>query len=88
MSGNLGHTSLRRKRRTRDPMATFDSLPPPLRLWLSQAALPWSPVSAQRIWRRSMAKGLTPQQALMTLTSAEARMLARDTAANLGGPSA
>ena len=35
---NLGRTAQRQRRRTRDPMAAFDALPPPLRAWLSRAA--------------------------------------------------
>jgi len=78
MSRNLGQTSLRRKRRGHDPMAAYDGLPPPLRQWVAQAALPWSPASVRRIWSKSRAKGMTAEEALATLTQAEARTLARD----------
>ena len=78
MTRNLGATSLRRKRRTVDPMRSYDALPAPLRNWLAQAALPWSPSSAQRLWRRARAKGLDPQDALDLLARAEAQTLARD----------
>lgn len=78
MSRNLGESSLRRKRRAGNPMAAFDGLPPPLRQWLSEAALPWSPESARRIWSRSRAKGLSPEETLLSLSQAEARTLARD----------
>ncbi|MGR3678901.1 MAG: DUF6525 family protein [Paracoccaceae bacterium] len=81
MSGNLRQSSLHRKRRSRDPMAAYDSLPAPLRSWLSEAALPWSPASARRIWVKSLAKGLSPEEALATLAHAEVRTLARDKAA-------
>ena len=59
-------------------MATYDGLPTPLRKWLSEAALPWSPASARRIWLKSKAKGLTPEETLLSLSQAEARTLARD----------
>jgi hypothetical protein len=78
MNRNLGQSSLRRKRRSGDPMAAYDALPEPLRGWLSQAALPWSPVSAKRIWSRSLTRGLTPEEILISLSQAEARTLARD----------
>lgn len=78
MKTNLGASSLRRKRRLGNPMAAYDDLPTPLRRWLSQAALPWSPASARRIWSRSLAKGLSPQDALQALSRAEARTLAND----------
>ncbi|MEW2918490.1 DUF6525 family protein [Ruegeria sp. ANG10] len=78
MRRNLGQCSLRRKRRSSDPMDAFDGLPAPLRQWLSEAALPWSPVSARRIWSKSRAKGLSSEETLMSLSRAEARTLARD----------
>ncbi len=78
MNRNLGESSLRRKRRSGDPMAAYDRLPDPLRQWLSQAALPWSPASVRRIWSKSRAKGLSPEETLQSLTRAEAQTLARD----------
>ncbi|MEM9248574.1 MAG: DUF6525 family protein [Pseudomonadota bacterium] len=78
MTKNLGQSSLRRKRRTADPMTTFDGLPQPLRHWLSEAALPWSPASVRRVWTASRAKGLTAEETLLSLSRAEARTLARD----------
>lgn len=75
---NLGQTSLRAKRRSGDPMQTYDALPAPLRRWLGQAALPWSPASARRIWLNAQAKGLSVEEALSSLSKAEARTLARD----------
>jgi hypothetical protein len=78
MSGNLGQCSLRRKRRFGDPMTAYDNLPTPLRLWLSEAALPWSPASVRRVWSKSRARGLTQEEALELLNAAEARTLARD----------
>ncbi|MCF2870326.1 DUF6525 family protein [Octadecabacter sp. G9-8] len=78
MNRNLGETSLCRKRRSVDPMHAYDSLPTPLRQWLSQAALPWSPVSARKIWARAQAKGLSADDALALLCRSEAQTLARD----------
>jgi len=78
MNRNLGQTSLRRKRRSNDPMGTFDGLPAPVRQWVAQAALPWSPASVQRIWSKSRAKGLSDDAALVSLSQAEARTLAQD----------
>ena len=78
MNRNLGQCSLRRKRRSGDPMAAYDDLPKSLRQWLSQAALPWSPASARRIWLKSRAKGLSPEDTILSLSQAEARTLARD----------
>jgi len=78
MSRNLGQSSLQRKKRSGDPMVTFDGLPPPVRQWVAQAALPWSPASVRRIWSKSRAKGLSAEEALQSLTHAEARTLARD----------
>ncbi|MEM9433078.1 MAG: DUF6525 family protein [Pseudomonadota bacterium] len=75
---NLGQTSLRSKRQSASSMQTYDSLPAPLRTWLSHAALPWSPASAKRIWTKSRAKGRTPEETLQLLSQAELRTLARD----------
>ncbi len=35
-------------------MAAYDRLPSDLREWLRQAALPWSPRSALRVWRNAL----------------------------------
>ncbi len=78
MNRNLGQCSLRRKRRPANPMDTFDGLPAPVRQWVAEAALPWSPTSVRRIWSKSRAKGLSDDEALRALTQAEAQTLARD----------
>lgn len=78
MKSNLGQSSLRRRRRRGDPMAAFDTLPAPLRQWMAHAALPWSPTSVHRIWSTSRAKGQSLEEALVALSEAEARTLARD----------
>lgn len=83
MSANLA-TSLRRRRRAA-PMLRFDRLPPELRLWLAQAALPWSPDSALRLWRRALAETGCPKAAQARLDAAEARLLCRD-APRVWGP--
>jgi len=75
---NLGATSLRMRRRKGDPMQTYDALPDPLRQWLAQARLPWSPLSAKRIWLRALANGHSIESALQTLSRAETKTLARD----------
>ncbi|MDM7457858.1 MAG: DUF6525 family protein [Paracoccus sp. (in: a-proteobacteria)] len=76
MPGNLGQTTQRLRRRSADPMAAYDALPPPLRAWLSMAALPWSPASCLRIWRRWRAAGASVPEALAALDRAERRALA------------
>jgi len=78
MMRNLGQTSLRRKRRSGDLMGTFDGLPAPVRQWVAEATLPWSPTSVRRIWSKCRAKGLSDEDALALLRQAEARTLARD----------
>ena len=78
MTRNLGQCSLRRKKRSGDPMSAYDGLPPLLRKWLSQAALPWSPESVRRIWLKALANGLTPEEALGRLSRAEVKTLSRD----------
>ncbi|MEP1649512.1 MAG: DUF6525 family protein [Paracoccaceae bacterium] len=77
-ASNLGQCNLRRKRRNGHPMDTYDGLPQPIRQWVAQAALHWSPTSVRRIWSKSHAKSLSDDEALHTLTQAGARTLARD----------
>ena len=59
-------------------MAEFDRLPPDLRRWLAQAALPWSAASALRLWRRTLTEGGDSMLALARLDRAERATLARD----------
>jgi hypothetical protein len=78
MTGNLGATSLKKRRRTADTMAMYDALPKPLRIWLAAAALPWSPKSCKRIWDKSRQDGLDTNETLARLMRAEQKTLTRD----------
>jgi hypothetical protein len=78
MNGNLGSTALKRRRRATDPMMTYDTLPQPLRRWLAEAALPWSPKSCKRIWEKARRNGLSVEDAIVVLTEAERKTLSRD----------
>ena len=75
MRRNLA-SSLARRHRS-DSMRRFDALPTPLRAWLRDAALPWSPQSALRIWNKACREG-GPEAALARLQAVEAGTLARD----------
>ncbi|MCV2894743.1 DUF6525 family protein [Lentibacter sp. XHP0401] len=77
MTGNLGATSLRRRKSNRDPMQTYDTLPPPLRHWLANAAMPWSPASCKKIWRRAKARGEPVHAILDKLDRSEKATLAK-----------
>lgn len=70
-ASNLGRTGLRHRRRVGDPMRAFDALPPELRRWLADAALPWSPASCQRLWDRTRASGGGIDEAITRLDRAE-----------------
>ncbi|CUH80998.1 hypothetical protein SAMN04488093_106253 [Tropicibacter naphthalenivorans] len=59
-------------------MRAFDALPRPLRAWMAQAALPWSPTSCRRIWVKAQAQGASLEDVLARLDRAEQRTLARD----------
>lgn len=62
-----------------DPMREFDALPPPLRHWLSEALLPWSPRSVRKMWARALVRSCgNPAVALAALDRAELKTLARD----------
>lgn len=76
-SRNLGSSGLKTRWRSNDPMQAYDTLPTPLRHWLSQAVLPWSPKSAERVWTRARAKGMSVKGALQTLERAETKTLSR-----------
>jgi hypothetical protein len=78
MNGNLGSTALKRRRRATDPMMTYDTLPQPLRRWLAEAALPWSPKSCKRIWEKARRNGLSVDDAIIALTEGERKTLSRD----------
>lgn len=77
--GNLGATTQNLHRRTGDPMTRFDSLPAPVRRWMTQAVLPWSPVSCRRLWVRARRAGTSVDEALAALDRAERQALERET---------
>lgn len=78
-NGNLGATAQPSRRRSGDPMMAFDALPAPLRQWLAQAALPWSPASCRKLWLRARAGGGSVADALSLLDRAQDRALQRET---------
>lgn len=82
MRRNLS-THLRQRRAA--PMRVFDRLPVPLRHWLAQAALPWSAVSALRLWHKALLETGNETLALARLSAREAQLLARD-APRVWGP--
>lgn len=62
-----------------NPMARYDRLPPELRRWLAQAALPWSPTASLRLWQRCLQKANGDRRAAeQRLYLAERKTLARD----------
>jgi hypothetical protein len=75
--GNL-QSPLARPRRDGGGMADFDRLPPPLRRWLHNAALPWSPASVRRVWARALKRTGCENAALAALDRAEAARLAAE----------
>ncbi|MFC7705719.1 DUF6525 family protein [Plastorhodobacter daqingensis] len=83
MTGNLA-TRLPRARK--GGMSAFDALPPELRHWLHDAALPWSAPSVQRLWARAMREaGGDATAARARLDAAQAQAIARD-ARRVWGP--
>lgn len=73
---NLNST-LKRRRRAGSPMQAYDALPAPLRGWLAEACLPWSPASALRLWTKA-GGNRDAASALARLDAAEQAMLRRD----------
>ncbi|WP_460272799.1 DUF6525 family protein [Celeribacter sp. ULVN23_4] len=73
------NTSLRKRRRASDPMREFDHLPKALRLWLAQAALPWSPRSVRRLWSKALRQNAgCEDRALAQLSEIETKRLESD----------
>lgn len=66
------------------PMADHDRLPPPLRAWAAEAALPWSAASLRRQWDRALSETGCPEAARARLSALEARVLAREAKAVWG----
>lgn len=84
MAGSNLRTSLRRRVCT-NPMARYDRLPPELRRWLAQAALPWSPRSSLKLWHRCLKKSQGDiAVAEKRLYLAEAKMLKKDSVKTWG----
>jgi hypothetical protein len=61
-------------------MSAYDRLPPDLRTWLAEAALPWSAASVLRLWTRSLQETGCTEAARERLARAEAKTLAREAA--------
>ena len=78
MRRNLGQTNLRKRRRQADPMREFDRLPPQLRTWLAQAALPWRPKSVQRAYQKALARTGDHGSAIAELERLQVRQLEKD----------
>ncbi|MEM1388141.1 MAG: DUF6525 family protein [Pseudomonadota bacterium] len=78
MPSNRGATSLKRARRTRNPMSEFDRLPQHLRRWVSFAILPWRAQSVQQAYDRALARTGSPEEALAALDRLQAGLVARD----------
>ncbi|GAB5446264.1 DUF6525 family protein [Gymnodinialimonas sp.] len=85
MSGNLGQTRLRKRRRAEDPMREYDRLPPILRSWLAEAALPWRTRSVRRAYERALSKSGDPEDALAELERLQAQRLAKDAVSGVPG---
>jgi len=62
-------------------MRAHDALPAPLRLWVKEAALPWSATSARRVWEREVRRSGV-EGALRRLAEVEAATLARERGQN------
>ncbi|MFY0594982.1 MAG: hypothetical protein JXQ85_00995 [Cognatishimia sp.] len=73
------NTQLRRRRRQANPMAEYDALPTELRLWLADAALPWSPHSVRKLWQKALNKsGGQTEGALAFMTNCEVNAIKKD----------
>lgn len=78
MASNRGKTTLKRRQRGRTPMRDYDDLPPDLRNWVAQAALPWSIRSVRAAYAKAISRKGDPQQALSELDRVQRALLAKD----------
>ena len=78
MPHNRGRTSLICRRPSVAPMQAYDALPPELRAWVAQAALPWSARSVRAAYGKALAKSGDPSKALAKLDQLQQALLARD----------
>ena len=85
MRGNRGTTSLKLKRRNKNPMREFDRLPGELRSCLATAVLPWRPRSVRRAFERALARTKDHARALEELDQLQDRLVAKD-AREVWGP--
>lgn len=79
MPRNLGETRLRKRRCKEDPMREYDKLPPVLRSWVANAALPWRPRSVLRAYERALSASGNPTTALNELERLQSKQIAKDT---------
>jgi len=79
MPKNL-NSSLRRKKKHRDPMKCYDELPCDLRQWLASALLPWSPRSARKAYEKALRTTGSSEGALAELDDKQSRLLEKDCA--------
>ena len=68
----------RTKRRSSRSLQDFDSLPATLRKWLRNAALPWRPLSAHRVYNHALADTGDPRLALAELDRRQEYLLSKD----------
>ena len=73
MPKNL-NSSLRRKKKHRDPMKCYDQLPYELRQWLASALLPWSPRSALKAYEKALRTMGSSEGALAELDKKQTRL--------------
>lgn len=78
MRKNRGATTLKSKRRARNPMGEYDRLSPPLRAWVATAMLPWRAATVQRAYDRALDRIGDPQQALEELDRLQRALVAKD----------
>ena len=78
MLSNRGSTTLRRRGCARNPMREFDRLPPVLRRWMADAALPWRAKTVLAAYHKAMAKTGNPKDAISVLDEIQSRLVAKD----------
>jgi len=71
-------TSLKRTRRSSDPVRDYDNLPQDLRRWVATAALPWGAKSVKTAYDKAVRRTGDPRLALRELDKLQQNKVAKD----------
>ena len=77
MGNNLGKLQMRTRPRLQNGLHEFDCLPKCLREWITNAVLPWRPLSVKKLYNRALSTTGDPYSALIELDRIQENQLAK-----------